>query len=121
MSYTGYTLLREDCDGLETFVNEHYTLLTHTGTLSAMTWREYLEENWDTFQRGLTELKLLVICGVHGGKDGSYSGDANNVNDCQRQAVSLQFYIPIFLLSKVLPSRVQLIANVYCLCKGKVT
>ena len=85
-----YRPLREDHhDQYETFVNEQCTLLTHTGTLSAMTWREHLEEKWDTFQRGLTEMKLLVICGVHGGKDGSYGGDANNVRDCKLQVVSL--------------------------------
>ena len=81
--------------------NEQYTILTYTGELSAITWREYLEEHWELFTKGLTQTKLLIICGVHGDQDGNYNGDAKNVQDCknQVQAVSLTF---IYLLLYVL-------------------
>ena len=65
-------------------------ILTHTGRLNAVNWRRYLlrEDNWDYFKRGLEEMKLLVICGVHGREDGSIGADLDNVETCKAQIVS---------------------------------
>ena len=46
------------------------------------------EDNWDYFKRGLEEMKLLVICGVHGREDGSIGADLDNVETCKAQIVS---------------------------------
>ena len=76
-------------------INEECAVLTYTGTLTAKTWRTYLQKNWVHFKAGLTEVKLLIICGVHGGSDGSIGDDAHNVEDCKSQLVSLlTSYIP---------------------------
>ena len=71
------------------FVNEHCATLTYTGSLNAITWRNYLIDNWDEFKRGLSTVKVLIICGVHGGRDGSIGGDANNFTTCNNQTVNL--------------------------------
>ena len=71
------------------FVNEQCASLTYTGSLSAITWRKHLIANWEKFKEGLTEVKLLIVCGVHGGRDGSIGGDADNVRTCENQLVSL--------------------------------
>ena len=71
------------------FVNEQCASLTYTGSLSAITWRTHLIANWGKFKEGLTEVKLLIICGVHGGRDGSIGDDAHNVKTCEGQVVSL--------------------------------
>ena len=68
---------------------EGSAVVTCTGRLTAINWREHLQNNWDTFGGGLTKLKLLIICGVHGGEDGNYGGDARNFETCKRQVVSL--------------------------------
>ena len=70
------------------FVNEQCAVLTYTGDLRAIAWREYLQNRWKTFQGELPEIKLLIICGVHGGEDGNYYGDAYNVETCKLQVVS---------------------------------
>ena len=87
----GYGELR--LPGHGRFVNEQCASLTYTGSLSAITWREHLLKNWDLFKEGLAEVKLLIICGVHGGRDGSIGDDANNVETCKRQTVSLASYV----------------------------
>ena len=75
------------------FVNEQSAVLTYTGRLTAIAWREHLEEKWQTFQGHLPEIKLPIICGVHGGENGSYGGDASNFETCMGQAVSITKYI----------------------------
>ena len=79
------------------FVNEQFAVLTYTCTLTAKTWRTYLQKNWVDFKAGLTQVKLLIICGVHGGSDGSIGDDAKNFDDCKRQTVSHTSYIPTVL------------------------
>ena len=74
------------------FVNEQFAVLTYTGTLAAKTWRTYLQKNWENFKGGLDEVKLLIICGVHGGGDGSIGDAERNVEDCKLQTVSLLTY-----------------------------
>ena len=85
--------------GPERFVNEQCASLTYTGSLSAITWRKHLIANWGKFKEGLTEVKLLIVCGVHGKRDGSISGDANNVRTCENQLVSLKSQIPLYFLN----------------------
>ena len=63
-------------------------LLTNKGPITAKHWIEYLRDNWDIFRRELSDINLLIICGVHGGKDGKYFGDTFNVETCKLQVVS---------------------------------
>ena len=70
------------------FVNEQCAVLTYTGDLQAIDWREYLQKHRKTLQGELPEIKLLIICGVHGGSDGKYFGDTFNVETCKLQVVS---------------------------------
>ena len=83
---------RRDSDEPETVpFNDQDAVLTYTGTLNAITWREYLTENWTKITEGLNEVRVLIICGVHGDEEGNIGGDAKNVQTCKNQAVSLTF------------------------------
>ena len=82
-------------------IDDQSAIVTFTSTLSALNWREYLETKWEKIQRGLVEVKLLIICGVHGGSDGRLEGDAHNVDDCKRQAVSLIILHPVCSIKKL--------------------
>ena len=75
------------------FVNDQCAVVTCTRELSVKTWRNYLVKNWKMFTEGLKEIKLLIICGVHGDKSGNWHGDAQNVDDCKKQAVSLPYFL----------------------------
>ena len=82
---------RELLEEPEPLSNEQCVSVIHTGTLSAFTWRKYLlaNSNWESFTEGLTEKKLLIICGAHGGEDGHIGDVPHNGMDCSRQIVSL--------------------------------
>ena len=49
-------------------------------------------------------MKLLIICGVHGGENGSYGGDASNFEPCMGQAVSITKYILRKSFEKEIPT-----------------
>ena len=108
-SSSSVTRLLDDCDtdvDWDEFgvIDDQSAVVTYTGTLSAKHWREYLEEKWEKFQRGLIEVRLLIICGVHGGSNGLIPGseeednsDAENFKDCERHAVSLTILHPAYM------------------------
>ena len=120
-SSSSVTRLLDDCDtdvDWDEFgvIDDQSAVVTYTGTLSAKHWREYLEEKWEKFQRGLIEVRLLIICGVHGGSNGLIPGsreelqdhhegenpkednsDAENFKDCVRHAVSLTILHPAYM------------------------
>ena len=68
------------------FLDEHRAVITSIDTLSAIHWRQYLVANWHNLTEGLSKIRILVLTGVHGDKDGGFGGDAKNVKDCQNQA-----------------------------------
>ena len=67
------------------FLNEHRAVITSIDTLSAIHWRKYLLTNWVNLTEGLSKIRILIVTGVHGDKDGGFGGDAENVKDCQNQ------------------------------------
>ena len=74
------------------FKNEHLAVLTSAGPISMVRVRDHLNENWTAYTEGLKEneqLRVLILCGVHGGDDGKVGGDANNVEDFTNLAVSI--------------------------------
>ena len=71
------------------FQNEHQAVISCVGTLTAMNWRRYLDKNWTKLTEGLERVKILIMAGVHGGTDGYIGGDAENINDCRNQIVSM--------------------------------
>ena len=73
----------------EPFQNEDKALLLTTGNAkSAKHYKKYLLDNWENLTKGLTTLRLLIICGVHGDIAGGIGDDANNVKDFQKLMVS---------------------------------
>ena len=67
------------------FLNEHRAVITSIDTLSAIHWRKYLLTNWVNLTEGLSKIRILIVTGVHGDKDGGFGGDAENVKDCHNQ------------------------------------
>ena len=87
------------------FRNEHLAVLTTTGPISMKHVGDHLKENWSAYTKGLTEneqLRVIILCGVHGGHDGKVGGDADNVEDFTNLAVSS--VIGITYLLRVEPS-----------------
>ena len=91
---------RELLEEPEPLSNEQCVSVIQTGTLSAITWRKYLlaNSNWESFTEGLTEKKLLIMCGVHGGEDGHIGDVPHNGKDCSSQIVNLTSYILTYSL-----------------------
>ena len=73
-------------------------VLTCTGKITAIRWREYVVDNWKKLREKHptdSKVKLLIICGVHGKEDGSIGDDANNYEDCEGQGVChFEFHLP---------------------------
>ena len=67
------------------FLNEHRAVITSIDTLSGIHWRKYLLTNWVNLTEGLSKIRILIVTGVHGDKDGGFGGDAENVKDCHNQ------------------------------------
>ena len=87
------------------FKNEHLAVLTTTRPISMVHVGDHLKEHWSAYTEGLKEneqLKVLILCGVHGGHDGKVGGDADNVKDFTNLAVSI--VIGITYLLRVEPS-----------------
>ena len=71
--------------------NEHLAVLTTAGPISMKHVGDHLNGNWGSYTKGLKEneqLRILILCGVHGGHDGKVGGDARNVEDFTNLAVS---------------------------------
>ena len=82
------------------FKNEHLAVLTSAGPISMVRVRDHLNENWTAYTEGLKEneqLRVLILCGVHGGHDGKVGGDARNVKDFTNLAVSFQCCLSMVL------------------------
>ena len=79
--------------------NECQAVISLASPLSAMHWREYVLDNWDKLTQGVTgeTIKFMVLAGVHGDQKGKVGGDANNLKDCENQAVIFSF-LPFFLV-----------------------
>ena len=74
------------------FKNEHLAVLTTTRPISMVHVGDHLKEHWSAYTEGLKEneqLRVLILCGVHGGHDGKVGGDARNVEDFTNLAVSI--------------------------------
>ena len=69
----------------ENFRNEKQAVITFAGELGAIHWRSYLQKIWTDVTRGLSNVKITVIAGVHGGDDGTIGPDEDNVVTCQKQ------------------------------------
>ena len=63
------------------FKSEHLAVLTTTCPISMKHVGDHLKENWSAYTKGLTEneqLRVIILCGVHGGHDGKVGRDARN-------------------------------------------
>ena len=87
------------------FKNEHLAVLTTTGPISMVHVGDHLKEHWSAYTEGLKEneqLRVLILCGVHGGHDGKVGGDARNVEDFNKLAVSFPFSLSMLLFLTLL-------------------
>ena len=68
--------------------NEGQAVISVISTLSAVHWREYVEEHWGELTQGITgEFRMMVLAGVHGGKGGEIGNVSDNIKDIQNQTV----------------------------------
>ena len=70
--------------------NECQAVISLGSRVTAMHWRQYVNQEWDELTKGITggEFRLMVMAGVHGKPNGEVGSEqAENLQDVKNQAV----------------------------------